>query len=76
MHYVDTLDCELIATNAYKMQASLSERVVVDGHGCHTALCFGVKAKENQDKFPTLYWLPKLHKKPIKQYFLLILVLV
>ena len=20
------------------------------------------KAKENQDKFPTLYWLPKLHK--------------
>ena len=40
------------------------ERVIVDGHGCHTALHFGVKAKENQDKVPTLYWLPKLHKKP------------
>ena len=26
----------------------------------------GVKAKENQDKVPTLYWLPKLHKKPYK----------
>ena len=37
---------------------------------------FGVKAKENQDKVPTLYWLPKLHNKPIKQYLLLILVLV
>ena len=38
--------------------------MIVDGHGCHTALHFGVKAKENQDKVPTLYWLPKLHKKP------------
>ena len=54
----------------------LSERVIVDGYGCHTALHFGVKAKENQDKVPTLYWLPKLHKKPIKQDLLLILVLV
>ena len=27
-------------------------------------------------KVPTLYWLPKLHKKPIKQDLLLILVLV
>ena len=50
-----------IDTNAYILQASLGERVVVDGHGCLTALQFGVKAKENQDKVPTLYWLPKLH---------------
>ena len=53
---------ELIDTNAYKLQASLSERVVVDGHGCHTALYFGVKTKENQDNATTLYWLPELHK--------------
>ena len=43
--------------------------MIVDGHGCHTALHFGVKDKENQDKVPTLYWLPKLHKNPIKQDF-------
>ena len=55
---------------------SLSKRVIVDGHSCHAALHFGVKAKENQDKVPTLYWLPNLHKKPIKQNLLLILVLV
>ena len=66
----------LLTPKAYKLQHSLSERVVVDGHGCHTALHFGVKAKENQDKVPMLYWLSKLHKKPIKQDFLLILVLV
>ena len=35
-----------------------------------------VKAKGNQDKVPTLYWLPKLHKNPIKQDLMLILVLV
>ena len=44
----------------------MSERVIVDGHGCHTALHFGVKAKENEDKVPTLYWLPKLHKNLYK----------
>ena len=63
-----------VDTYAYKLQPSLSERVIVDGHGCHTALHFGVKAKENQDKVPTLYWLLKPHKNPIKQDLLLILV--
>ena len=57
-YYSNTPKHELVETNAYKLQPSLSERVVVDGHGCHTALHFGVKAKENQDKVPMLYWLP------------------
>ena len=70
MYYIHTLKRELVDTNAYKLQPSLSERVIVDGHGCHTALHFGVKAKENQDKVPTLYWLPKLHKKPYKARFI------
>ena len=76
MYYINTLKHELVDTNAYKVKPSLSERMIVDGHGCHTALHFGVKAKENQDKVPMLYWLPKLHKNPIKQDLLLILVLV
>ena len=50
--------------------------MIFDGHGCHTALHFCVKAKENQDKVPTLYWLRKLHKNAIKLDLLLILVLV
>ena len=70
MYYINTLKRELVDTNAYKLQPSLSERVIVDGHGCHTALHFGVKAKENQDKVPTLYLLPKLHKKPYKVRFI------
>ena len=67
-----TLKRELVDTNAYKLQPSLSERVIVDGHGCHTALHFGVKAKENLDKVPTLYWLFKLHKNPYKASLVLV----
>ena len=50
LYYINTLKRELVDTNAYNLQPSLSERVVVDGHGCHTALHFGVKAKEDQDR--------------------------
>ena len=58
LQYVDTLKRELIATIAFKLQASLNEKFVVGEHRCHTALTFGVKAEENQDRLPTLYWLP------------------
>ena len=58
LYYINTLKRELVDTDAYKLQPSISERVIVDGHDCHTGLDFGVKAKENQDKSPTLYWLP------------------
>ena len=71
MYYINTLKRELVDTNTYKLQPSVSERVIVDGHGCHTTLYFGVKAKENQDRVPTLYWLRKQ-----EQYLLLILVFV
>ena len=70
MYHINTLKRELVDTNAYKLQPSVSKRVIVDGHGCHSALHFGVKAKENEDKVPTLYWLPKLHKKPYKARFI------
>ena len=69
MYYNNTLKLELVDTNAYKLQPSLSERVIVDGHDCHTVLHFVVKAKENQGKVPTLYWLPN-SIKPYKARFI------
>ena len=39
-------------------------------HGCHTALHFGVIAKDNQDKVPTLNWIQKLHKTPYKARYI------
>ena len=41
----------------------------VDEHGCHIALYFSVKVKNNLDKVLTLYWLPKLHKDLIESTF-------
>ena len=76
LYYIYNLKRELVDTNTYKLHPSLGERVIVNGHGSHTALHFGDKAKENQDKVLTLYWLPKLYKNHIKQDLLLILVLV
>ena len=51
LYYINDLKRELANTNAYKLQPSLSERVVDDGHGCHTALHFGVKLKKTKTKF-------------------------
>ena len=65
-----------IDTNAYKLQASLSERVVFDWHGCHTALNFVSKLKKTKTKFLRCTgYLNKLHKIH-KARLLLILVLV
>ena len=44
--------------------------MIVNGHGCHTALNLGVKANENQDKVAMLYWLPKIHKNTYKARFI------
>ena len=38
----------------------------MNGHCNHLALKFSVCVKERQDRLPTLYWLPKLHKTPYK----------
>ena len=43
LYYINTLKREFVDNNAYKLQPSLSKRVI----SCHTALHFGVKAKEN-----------------------------
>ena len=75
MYYVNTLKHELIGTNAYKLQASLKKKVVVDGHGGHAALKFGIIAKENHDRLPTLYCTNSI-KTSIKLDLLPVLVLV
>ena len=31
---------------------------------------FAVDVKERQDRLPTMYWLPKLHKRPYKASFI------
>ena len=42
----------------------------MNGHCNHLALKFSVCVKERQDRLPTMYWLPKLHKTPYKAGFI------
>ena len=46
------------------------EKSVVNGHCTHLALKFSVCVKERQDRLSTMYWLPKLHKRPYKARFI------
>ena len=70
MYYINTLKRELVDTNAYKLQPSLSERVIVDGHGCHTALHFGAKLKKIKTKFLRCSGYLNSIKKPYKASFI------
>ena len=47
-------------------EVSEEMKSLVDGHCNHLALKFSVCVKERQDRLPTMYWLPKLHKRPYK----------
>ena len=42
----------------------------MNGHCNHLALKFSVCVKERQDRLPTMFWLPKLHKKTYKARFI------
>ena len=64
----------IVDTYAYKLQPSLSERVIVDGHGCHTAYILVSKLKKIKTKFQRCTGYLNPIKTPIKQDLLLILV--
>ena len=60
---------DLSGTKTYR-ETSEEEKSVVNGHCNHLALKFSVCVKEHQDRPPTIYWLPKLHKRPYKARFI------
>ena len=65
LHYINTLKQELNCT-----KASIDEKSVVYSHSNEIPNKFAVDAKERQDRLPTMYWLPKLHKRPYKDRFI------
>ena len=69
IHYIDTLIQELDSTKTYE-RTSTDEKSIIDNHCCHITTKFAVGISENQEKLPTLYWLPKLHKRPYKSRFI------
>ena len=62
-YYIDTLKQELSTAKTYEHNR-LDETSIVDRHRCHMAAKFGLFVDEDHSKLPTLYWLPKFHKRP------------
>ena len=60
---------ELGSTKTYE-RISTDERSIVNAHSIDITAKFAVSIKEKQDRLPTLYWLPKLHKRPYKARFI------
>ena len=56
---------------AYK-QTSAEEKSVINYHIFQNATRFGESVDEDQERLPTFYWLPKLHKQPYKSQFIAI----
>ena len=69
LHYVNTLKQELDGTRAY-LETDTDEVSVVNAHLNDLPVKFSVYVNEGQDKLPTMYWLPKLHKRPYKARFI------
>ena len=69
LHYVKTLKQELDGTRAY-LETDTDEVFVVNAHLNDLPVKFSVCVNEGQDKLPTMYWLPKLHKRPYKARFI------
>ena len=65
LHYINTLKLELNGTKAYK-ETSTDAKTVVHSHSNNLPYKLAVNVKERQDKLPTIYWLPKCHKRPYK----------
>ena len=69
LHYINTLKQELYGTKAYE-ETSIDEKSVVYSHSNEIHNKFAVDVKERQDRLHTMYWLPKLHKRPYKARFI------
>ena len=69
LHYINTLKQELNGKKAYEV-ISIDEKSVVYSHSNEIHNKFAVDVKERQDRLPTMYWLPKLHKRSYKAMFI------
>ena len=66
---VTILKSELSTAKTYEL-ISTDEKSVVNKHCSDIETKFAVGITESQEKLPTFYWLPKLHKRPYKARFI------
>ena len=68
-YYIDTLNSELSTAKTYEL-ISTDKKSVVNIHCSDIETKFAVGITESQEKLPTFYLLPKLHKRPYKARFI------
>ena len=68
-YYINTLKQGLSTAKTYEHNR-LDETSIADRHRCHMAAKLGLFVDEDHSKLPTLYWLPKHHKRPYKSRFI------
>ena len=61
LYYMNTLIQDLGSTKTYE-RISTDDRSIVNTHSIDITAKFAMSIKNKQDRLPTLYWLPKLHK--------------
>ena len=69
LHYINTLKQKLNGTKAYE-ETSINEKSVVYSHSNEIPNKYPLDVKERQNRLPTMYWLPNLHKRPYKAWFI------
>ena len=69
LYYIDTLKSELSTAKTYE-SISTDEKSVVNKHCSDIETKFAVGITESQEKLPTFYWLPRLHKRSYKARFI------
>ena len=71
LHNINTLKQNFMVPR-FTMTLLLMRRLslIVNKHSNGLPYKFAVNVKERQDKLPTMYWLPKLHKRPYKARFI------
>ena len=68
-HYIGNSIEEFDGTRAYK-ETDSEEKTVVNAHLNELPVTFSVCVNEGHGKLPTMYWLPKLHKRPYNARFI------
>ena len=69
LHDINTLKQEINGTKAYE-ETSKDKESVVYTHLNEIPNKIAVDVKERQGRLPTMYWLPKLHKRLYKARFI------
>ena len=67
-HYIDCLINNSLSNPTYT-PTTLTKEEILDNH--MSVLCsFGISTKDEELVLPSLYWIPKLHKCPLKQRYI------